>query len=221
MKLTRTVIFAKAPAVGFAKTRLAPLLGEEGAARLARAMLEETWRVALEADSGPVELCLTPERQASAWRGTPLPSCVDISDQGSGDLGERLDRVAQRVVAGGENILLIGTDCVEMSAGLLRDAAAALAGHDAIMHPVADGGYALLGLARHDPSLFRGMAWSTETVAQDTIARLSALNWRVKIAATLHDIDRPSDLALLPEAWRKRLAGNAPPSARAALLPES
>lgn len=221
MKLTRIVIFAKAPAVGFAKTRLSPVLGEEGAARLARAMLEETWRVALEADFGPVELCVTPEPKAPEWRGTPLPSDVDIAVQGDGDLGARLERAARRVLSSGENILLIGTDCVEMSADLLRAAAAALADHDAIIHPTQDGGYALLGLARHDPAVFEQIAWSTDSVAQTTIARLKVLNWHVKTAAILHDIDRPEDLARLPETWRQRLAENAPASARRVLLPET
>ena len=36
-------VFAKPPRVGEVKTRLAPALGAEGAARLARAFLLDTW----------------------------------------------------------------------------------------------------------------------------------------------------------------------------------
>jgi hypothetical protein len=40
---------------------------------------------------------------------------------------------------------------------------------DTVMHPIADGDYALLGLRRFDPRLFSDIAWSTSIVAHRTI----------------------------------------------------
>ncbi len=190
---TRIIIFAKAPVPGSAKTRLIPALGPEGAARLAADMLAQTIAEALAADLGEPELCVSPSPQSADWR--PFrPAGVRVTDQGPGDLGQRLARATSRIVAAGERALLIGTDCPELSADRLRAAALRLSDHDAVMHPAHDGGYALLGLTRYDPSLFTGIAWSTSTVAVATIARVRALGWSLHVGEILHDIDEPEDL---------------------------
>ncbi len=202
MKQVRIIIFAKAPQPGFAKTRLIPALGEEGAAELARQMLLNTLREALAADIGPVELCVTPEINHAAWHGIQLPKEIGISGQGEGDLGARLARTARRSAEQGELVLLIGTDCVEMSAALLRDAAQSLNEHDAVIHCTTDGGYALLGLRQFNPFLFSDMPWSTDAVASSTISRIGQLGWSVHVGQMLHDVDEPQDLKYIPDKWR-------------------
>jgi len=197
----RTIIFAKAPLAGFAKTRLIPALGEEGAARLAQRMLQHTLDSAIAAAIGPVELCATPEIASPLWAGTEIPQAVEITEQGEGDLGERMARAAQRALAKDSAVLLIGTDCIEMSAQILREAAAALERKNAVIYPVADGGYVLLGLNRFHASLFSGITWSTETVASDTVERIHALGWALETGALLHDVDEPGDLKYLPAGW--------------------
>ena len=197
MAPTRIVIFAKAPVAGAAKTRLIPALGEEGAAGLAGQMLAETAAAAVAAELGEPELCATPAPGSPDWASFRPPG-ARMTDQGTGDLGERLARAAWRVLAAGEQVLLIGTDCPGLDAARLRAAAEQLSRHDAVIHPTHDGGYALLGLRRFDPLLFSGIAWSTATVAAETIARVRALGWSLHIGDTLHDIDEPEDLAALP-----------------------
>lgn len=195
--MTRIVVFAKAPQPGFAKTRLIPALGEQGAAELARRMLFDTLREASAANIGAVELCVTPALNDPAWHGIRLPSGIEVFEQGEGDLGARLARAAQRTLADAGQVLLIGTDCVEMSASLLREAAQALQTHDAVMHGAVDGGYALLGLRRYSPSLFGDMPWSTGAVADITLARIGQLGWAVHVGQVLHDVDEPQDLPVL------------------------
>ncbi len=124
-----------------------------------------------------------------------MPTGVRLSDQGPGDLGQRLSAAANRVLDGGERILLIGTDCPALDGKRLAEAAAQLNHHDTVIHPAQDGGYVLLGLARTDPSLFTDIAWSTEAVAATTIARIKALGWSLFVGDTLQDIDEPADLA--------------------------
>ncbi|SMF23278.1 TIGR04282 family arsenosugar biosynthesis glycosyltransferase [Pseudogulbenkiania subflava] len=201
MQPVRTIIFAKAPRPGLAKTRLIPALNAEGAANLARRMLDSTVDSALAAELGPIELRVTPAIDTPEWHGVTLPSAVAIGEQGAGDLGARLARAAEQAVARGETVLLIGTDCVEMSAALLREAAAALRRHDAVLYPTVDGGYALLGLNRYHPLLFSDIAWSTDTVAFDTTCRIARLGWSLRQGSMLHDVDEPADLRRLPAAW--------------------
>lgn len=198
MKPTRIIIFAKAPQPGFAKTRLIPALGAERAAELARQMLFDTLHEALAADIGPVELCATPEINQAAWQGIHLPAGIEIFAQGEGDLGARLAHASKRALKNAESVLLVGTDCVELSSALLREAAQALHEHEAIIHCTADGGYALLGLKRFEPFLFSDMPWSTNAVADTTIARIGQLGWSVRVGQMLHDVDEPEDLKYLP-----------------------
>ncbi|OIQ98126.1 2-phospho-L-lactate guanylyltransferase [mine drainage metagenome] len=202
MKSTRIIIFAKAPKPGLAKTRLIPALGAEGAAELAQQMLLHTVNEALAANVGVVELCVTPSIDAAAWNENQLPAGVEISDQGEGDLGARMARAAARALNKGEAVLLVGTDCVEMSADLLREARLVLHDHDAVIHCTADGGYALLGLGQFSPFLFSNMPWSTDAVASTTIARFGQLGWSVHVGQMLHDVDEPRDLKYMNEKWR-------------------
>lgn len=202
MKSARIIIFAKAPRPGLAKTRLIPALGAEGAAELAQQMLFHTVNEALAANVGVVELCVTPPIDAAAWSEIQLPAGIEISDQGEGDLGARMARAAARSLNRGEAVLLIGTDCVEMSADLLYDAWHVLHDHDAIIHCTRDGGYALLGLGQFSPFLFGNMPWSTDAVASTTIARVGQLGWSVHVGRMLHDVDEPQDLKYVSEQWR-------------------
>lgn len=190
--MTRIVIFAKAPVPGRVKTRLIPALGAEGAAVLARQMLERTIGEAL-ATGLATELCGDPD--AAEWH-EPRPGLA-LTAQGQGELGERLARAAARVLRE-DRILLIGSDCPELNRRTLLGAADSLEAHDAVIHPAHDGGYALLGLKRFDPSLFEGISWSTPVVAGQTIGRIDALGWSLRVGATLRDVDEPGDLAVMP-----------------------
>lgn len=201
MSLTRVVIIAKAPIPGFAKTRLIPALGAEGAAQLARRMLEHAVQIALDAGLGPVELCVTPGPDDSVWSALGLPAALNWSAQCPGDLGARMGQAVRQTVAQGERVLLTGTDCPMLTPRHLQAAAAALDQHDATLTPTADGGYVLLGLKRFHPRLFDDMPWSTDAVAAETLHRLAQIGWRVHTQERLHDIDEAADLRWLPAGF--------------------
>jgi len=200
------VVMAKAPVPGFAKTRLIPALGAEGAAALAQWLLDRTMAAALAASAaglGPVELCGAPDMSHpafDAWADRPGVVCAP---QGAGDLGERMARVFERWRHDAPGVLLIGTDAPRLGADVLLAAAEALQAHDAVFVPACDGGYALVGLRRPAPQLFTGMRWSTADVMQHTRERLQAGALRHAELAALHDIDEPADLVHLQGlGWR-------------------
>lgn len=194
--LNRIVIFARAPIAGAAKTRLIPALGADGAAALAHRMLLATAREAMTVMMAQVELCVTPAPGDPAWAGVLPDGEYRLADQGAGDLGARLARAAERVIAKGDRVLLIGADCPGLTGRRLASACWELETHDAVIHPTFDGGYALLGLNRTDSSLFEGIDWSTPAVARQTIGKVRDLGWRLHLGETLHDVDEPADLAL-------------------------
>jgi rSAM/selenodomain-associated transferase 1 len=192
------VIFAKAPVPGQVKTRMVPALGAEAAAALAARLLRHAVRQALAAAIGPVELCAAPARSHPLWKGLGLPEALEWSEQGMGDLGERLARASRRVLERGERVLLIGGDCPELDASRLQAAAAALGSHEAVLIPAADGGYVLLGLTRFAAAAFEAIPWSSERVAALTLQRLEGLAWRTAVLPGLADVDVPADLQRLP-----------------------
>ena len=209
MKSTRIIIFAKAPMAGFAKTRLIPALGEQGAAKLAKRLLQHTLVQAHCAKADAVELCVTPSLHHAAWQELSIPKSTLWSEQGSGDLGTRMELAALRAISHDESVVLIGTDCPSLTSEILRQTIDALQSHDSVLVPAFDGGYVLLGINKLDSSLFSNMTWSVDTVAQETVRRIHKLGWSLKLLSTLHDIDNPEDLQQLPASWRWDLHADA------------
>jgi len=203
MKPVRIIIFTKAAQAGFTKTRLIPALGKQGAANLAKKMLIHTLNQSLEAGVGPVEMCVTPPPTDSIWQEYAVLGDLEYSDQGMGDLGERLSRVTQRVIDRGESLLIIGTDCTQLTATHLQRAKESLHNFDSILIPATDGGYVLFGLNFFHASLFESIKWSTDTVYAETTERLETLGRTIKIFPSMNDIDEPKDLEFLPSTWKE------------------
>ena len=201
MSAVRIIIFAKAPQAGRAKTRLIPALGGEGAARLAQRMLQATLATAQAAALGPLQLCLSPPPGDPAWAEFAWPAGVELRDQGDGDLGQRMARAVDEGVQLGLPVLLIGTDCPQLTPALLRQAAEALARHDSVLFPASDGGYVLLGMRHSHPRVFADITWSSASVASSTRARLAELGWSLCEGPELDDIDCPEDLPKMPVDW--------------------
>ena len=209
---TALIVFAKAPVAGLAKTRLIPALGPDGAAALAQQLLEHAVAAAMAADLGAVELCTTPHASHPVFRQLAARHALALTGQGDGDLGERMNRALNRVLnrvlnyrqPAGARALLIGTDAPALDAAMLRSAALALDGHDAVFVPALDGGYALVGLSRPAPGLFAGMTWSTAQVMNETRERARAAGLRWAELPPVADIDVAADLVHLcnlPGAW--------------------
>jgi uncharacterized protein len=197
----KVLVFAKAPRPGHAKTRLIPVLGAEGAAQLAEHLLNATLDHAMASGVGPVDLCVTPDRHHAAFTAAARRHGLALSDQGDGDLGERMASAFRRVLRDSARALLIGTDVPMLDADYLRAAVRALDEHDAVFGPAADGGYALVGLKRPQPALFTGMRWSHASVMAHTRERLAQLKLRHAELPVLHDIDEPADLKHLNTQW--------------------
>lgn len=199
---TRVVVMARAPVPGQAKTRLAQAIGDDAAAALAGRMLERTLETARLAAVGTLELCVTPDTGHPALRATASRFDACLTEQGDGDLGERMAKIASRVLAAGEHPVIIGTDCPALGPHHLRHAARALQTHDVVVQQAFDGGYVLIGLRAFHPRLFEAVPWSTAMVMATTRARLRELAWSWWEAETLHDIDTAADLVHLPAAWQ-------------------
>ncbi len=187
--LPTIALFAKFPVAGKAKTRLAPALGDEGAAELHRRLVERTIVTIRESGlSFHVRTTGASHADFAAWLGDD----VALVDQGEGDLGARLARVPAPAI-------LLGADIPGLTARHLRDAAIALERHEAVIGPASDGGYYLLGFSRPLDFLWQDMRWGTDAVLRETEMRLKAADILYRLLGELDDCDRPEDLAKWPE----------------------
>jgi len=113
--------------------------------------------------------------------------------QPAGDLGARLEAGFAAAHRRGGPVLAVGTDCLELDAGLIDEAFALLDGRDAVFGPAADGGYYLVGTARHLDGFFDGIRWSTPHALGDHRARCSERGWSVGLLREHGDIDTWDD----------------------------
>jgi uncharacterized protein len=198
-------ILAKAPLPGFSKTRLAPALGADGAARLQARLIERAVETARAANIGPIALWAAPDQDHPAFQTLAALFGVALARQPDGDLGLRM--LAALDAAGGPAVV-IGTDCPALQPAHLRAAAEALAeGVDVVVVPVEDGGYALIGMREPEPALFADMPWSTAGVMAETRRRLTRLSLSWREPARLWDVDLPQDIERLKREGLASLMG--------------
>jgi rSAM/selenodomain-associated transferase 1 len=186
-------IFAKAPIAGYAKTRLIPSLGAEGAAELQAYLFQRTMQTALASPLRPITLWCAPDCDHPVFLSAAEQYGFTTHVQAGDDLGERMFRAFEQLTRRSP-ALLIGTDCPTLSADhLMRCATALVGGTDAAFIPAEDGGYALIGLRKPVWRLFEGMPWGTGDVMRLTRDRLREEHLSAFETDQLWDVDTPAD----------------------------
>ena len=192
----RLIVFTRYPEPGKVKTRLIPTLGDVGAARLHRDMTIHTLAWARELnrhDDTAVEVRFEGGSQASMQQ--EFGADVRYVPQGPGDLGARMAcAVDEAVAAGAGSIVIVGTDCPQMTVEIGRRAFDGLQSRDLVLGPAFDGGYYLIGLRRPLPELFRDIPWGSAEVLNATLRRANEQGVSYLLLEELRDVDRPGDL---------------------------
>ena len=204
------LVFARVPAWGRVKSRLAAGVGPSAALAVYRELLAITNAAIVEAD--------VPATVWLADTAGPEPTAAEAQEwttqaarsQPDGDLGERMNTAfAAAFATGAGRVAIIGTDCPGLRASHLIQAFGALESADLVLGPATDGGYYLLALRQPQPTLFANKTWSTDSVLTDTLADARHLGLRVALLSELRDVDNAEDLA----AWNAvhpALAGSQP-----------
>jgi rSAM/selenodomain-associated transferase 1 len=187
------IVFARAPHLGAAKTRLTPELGVDGAHRLYAAMFADTLALAARRPGArllSIAGTLGPH-EAPGW---------PIVRQPEGTFGQRLDwTFAQAFAQGGTRCVLIAADAPHMPSARLSEAFAALHSHDVVLGPTHDGGYYLVGLRTPAPWLFEGVGWSTADVFDQTLRLVRSHGQRCLVLHEEFDVDTPDEARRLHE----------------------
>jgi uncharacterized protein len=190
------IIFTRYPEPGTTKTRMIPLLGAEGAAKLQRYLTESTLKKGQQLQQEEnydlqVYFAGGNQQLMRDWLGENIKYISQIN----GDLGEKM-KVAFKNAFNHQisHAILIGTDCPDLDLNILIQADQALGNHDLVLGKATDGGYYLIGLSRFIPQLFDGITWGSELVFKQTKAIAETLELKSFYLTELADLDRPEDL---------------------------
>lgn len=194
----RLLVFARNPVPGRVKTRLIPVLGRAAATALYREMLRSTLATAARVADASTEIWLDSADRSPAILSMAREFDMSLRTQSGTDLGRRMATAFADTAHHGDHVVLIGSDCPGFSAAYLESAFAALADHDVVIGPAADGGYVLIGMSAPRARLFDDIPWSTDQVLHATRRRLRGLGLFWQELETLHDLDRPEDLTRFP-----------------------
>ncbi|CAK6695578.1 hypothetical protein BBFGKLBO_01875 [Synechococcus sp. CBW1107] len=192
---------ARWPAAGRCKSRLGKGIGLVGAARIQRRLSEHTLATARRLGGPELVLAVSGlgPRGARRW-GHSLGAHRAVL-QGEGGLGSRMARQLARAFGeGARQVLLIGTDLPLLERADLEAGFSALAGSALVLGPASDGGYWLIGLKGHRPSLLSGIPWGSADVLHRTLERAAAEGLETALLAQRSDLDRALDL----EPWLGR-----------------
>ncbi len=185
---------ARAPVPGRTKTRLEPLLGEIGCARLQAALIRRTVAVAEGVAPGAVFVAYDGS-QASVR--PLLNSGVRLVKQYEGDLGVRMSAAVEwvRSVRSGP-VVVLGTDCPVLGPEHLRAAADGMAaGADVVFGPAHDGGYYLVALSVPAAPVFGlpPLSWGGPEVLARSLAAVRRAGLHADLIGIEHDLDTPAD----------------------------
>lgn len=225
-------VMSRAPVPGRTKSRLAAAIGDEPAARLARAFLLDAASAVRTAEAWTAALLVEPAEAVAELRKA---TGIDNSRaQGSGDIGMRMLHGARTLEAGAFSpIVLVGSDIPMLSASRLHQALRALRRADVVFGPAEDGGYYLIGMWRLHPALFEATSlfgengdesdggWSGSDVLDASERLAHSLGLSTARLAPERDIDTAEDLSwLLDRCAELELRGGTPPAHTAAALGE-
>lgn len=188
----------RAPVPGRAKTRLEPLLGPGGCARLQAELVRHTAAVANRVAPGAVFVATAGDTELVR----PLvPAGVHLFAQHGRDLGARMAHGCRRVRASRPGpIVVIGTDCPALGPEHVIVALDRLVTCDVVFGPAVDGGYYLVAHHLADPAVVFDLppvAWGGPDVLERSLAATHAAGLTAALIDQERDLDTPADAALV------------------------
>jgi uncharacterized protein len=184
------LIFIKNPIKGKAKTRLAATLGDDKALLIYKELLKHTRQITASVSAERYLFYSFFIDHQDDWSNQDFHKYLQIE----GGLGEKMKNGFETVFNHHhQKVLIVGSDCASLTQDIIENAFQLLDHHDFVIGPADDGGYYLIGMNAFEPTVFDNVAWSTETVLDETIENIHHLNKDYALLPTLSDIDVEAD----------------------------
>lgn len=210
-------IFAKYWEPGKVKTRLAASIGNQAASDVYCAILNHLINSLRSAADRRV-IAYSPIDKAKEfsifphWQQTP---------QSDGPLGERMaNYFIETFASDAERVVLIGSDCPDITPEIINEAFEALTHADVVLGPTFDGGYYLVAMAGKFHDIFSDITYSTESVLEETLSLAKRNNISCHCLDRLNDIDEIDDLNQYIQNLTQRKSSGDASNMEAVLLEE-
>lgn len=191
MSNTLIQLFARPPVKGKVKTRLSTDIGDDNALSVYLYCLN--YCLELIRHSGfdyQIWLSEVPPHWAQQ-DPIKIQQGNNLGDKMLNALGSELE--SEKKVY--DRVILMGSDCIELSLPVLEKVNRKLDTHELVIIPAEDGGYVLIAARGHiDARLFESIDWGTHRVLRQTLDRIMQCGIDACILNPLRDIDRYADL---------------------------
>lgn len=187
----KLIIFVKNEEAGKTKTRLAASIGDERALEVYQKLLGWTF-----------EQTCNLNVAKEVWYSRFIPE-NDIWEEGhykkrlqiGYGLGKRMSHAFKESFKEEqfEKVVIIGSDCAELTSEIVRQAFQELENHEFVIGPAEDGGYYLLGMREFYPEVFEEIKWSTDSVFEETAEKFRKVGATFATLKTLNDVDTLED----------------------------
>ena len=185
----KLLIFVKNPEAGKVKTRIAKTMGAEAALQAYHELLAHTENICTKTKSDRIVYYGAHVDENDIWHETYYGKKC----QSGSDLGSRMSAAFKEELQDDNNVILIGSDCGQLSTKILELAFKKLEKHDVVLGPTFDGGYYMIGMRTFIPELFQDIAWSTEKVYPATLIKVLLAGKSFCELPMLQDIDFEED----------------------------
>ena len=191
-------IFARRPESGRTKTRLAASIGNDKAAELYAAFLEDLLSRTIKRQEQCVVAVTPRDTNTETWFQKHISGNSELHFQPDGNLGDRIQWFFETAFTkGAKRVVLIGSDSPDIPDSIIDQAFERLTSTDLVLAPAADGGYVLIGLSCQVPKLFENIPWSAAITLTETISAARQNRLRVELLPPWYDIDTVDNLGTL------------------------
>lgn len=185
------IVFVRNPVLGTVKTRVAKMIGDEAALRLYKKLLKHTHEIIRDIPCDKYIFYADNISIEDSW-----PNDIYKKEQQiEAGLGAKMEAAFKKVFNNGhEHVLIIGSDCYDLTAAIIKEAFEVLKTTDVVLGPAKDGGYYLLGQNKLNANLFSIKEWSTSFVLAQTIEACKRFGLSYKKLELLSDVDEAGDI---------------------------
>lgn len=191
------MIFVKNLIPGMVKTRLATDIGIDKALDVYMELVNHTNKITKKLEMNKAVYYSEYVEVEDVWD----TGGFELGAQKGHTLGEKMSTAFDEAFDSNNKVVLIGSDCYELTSKIIESAFVMLEDHDVVVGPAKDGGFYLIGMKEYLPQLFQDKEYSNNHVLKDLLATAEELELEVYQLPTLSDIDVLADLKASEMDW--------------------
>jgi len=190
--------FAKWPEAGKVKTRIAKTVGNEKALEIHLELLQMVMENLSSVENTCFEFWLSEDGFRNKGCDESVLSLIEKYDvkykiQVGATLGERMANTLQASLVNFSKVIIVGSDCPNVTENTIQAACLALDNSDLVFQPAEDGGYVLVGASQFDPKVFQGVKWGQGQVLQQTLGNIDLGQLTYSLLEESWDVDEYED----------------------------